>query len=292
MSKQFIIQLLLIIMFKANAVSAQYFNCNDYNLKLKNESVISYKTCGSGDIIVFIHAGGLDKEMWHEQLKYFKENFRIIAYDIRGHGLSSFSKNEKFEIEDLEIILEHENVEHINLVGCSLGATIALDFAINHPELVENLMLVSPGLIGLQEKNPAYLAQMHSYVNALQKQDTLAIIKKLKELNAIGADQRVLPNKVDEYVESRLKSYVKGKGLTKVPLLKTTDPINSLNYINIPTLIVYGDQDHDYIIENANYIKEHVSNASIVKVDNTGHLPNLERPKEFNRILSEFISVK
>lgn len=285
------LQVALLIHLIINSLTSLFYpiNCDDKELILRTNNVISYSSCGSGETIVFVHAGGLDKHMWQCQMDLFKEEYRVITYDIRGHGDSYFKDNSTHEIADLKALVDTEKINSMYLVGCSLGSIIALDYAIKYPEMVKKLALVSPGLIGLQETNEEFLKQMQQYIGALQQGDTLNIVKQLKMLNALGKVERVLPVEMEGYLNESLRSYVQRGGLTRPPMINTINPMESLPDIDLSALIVIGEWDHTYIQENAEYLSNHLGDASVKQIDDAGHLPNLEQPSAFNEVLSDFL---
>ncbi|MEL7378214.1 MAG: alpha/beta hydrolase, partial [Bacteroidota bacterium] len=213
---------------------------------------ISYVTAGQGQPLVLIHAGGLDKSMWQSQMKELSKDFWVMAYDVRGHGSSVSTTNDQLEIDDLSALLDQEGVDQkINLLGCSLGAIIALDYAMAHPDKVDHMVLVSPGLIGFQEQNEEFLQQISNYVAALQNGDQAAMIEELKQMNAIGkADRRIDPG-ISDYVEDRLAAYIDRGSHLRIPRLAELNPIPRLDTLTMETLILYGDLDFGYIEENA-----------------------------------------
>ena len=75
-------------------------------LQAKGQNEIAYTTGGKGKAIVFIHAGGLDKNMWKNQLNAFKKDYTVIAYDIRGHGQTQTKNESIYELDDLAAILQ------------------------------------------------------------------------------------------------------------------------------------------------------------------------------------------
>lgn len=107
---------------------------------------INYKLEGEGKTIVFIH--GLSDNMlyWQPLINSIKNQYRILRYDLRGHGLSEW-KNEKISmstyVDDLNNLLNKLEITSANLVGFSLGSAIALDFAIKYPQRVSSLVLIS-----------------------------------------------------------------------------------------------------------------------------------------------------
>jgi len=266
--------------------------CDQKTLELPNGNQIAYVRCGypHQETIVFLHAGGLDHRMWAPQIDHFSDQYQVIAYDIRGHGSSTFLDNTPEEADDLLSILEEEGLNKVHLVGCSLGSVIALDVAIRHPELIRKLILTSPGLLGRQDKDPAFLQQMTTYVELLQKGDFTALAAHLKTMNATGAGLRPLPVPVDRYVDTLLQKFVRGPGLTRIPRLSIATPTDSLSTLTVPTLLLVGRQDNGYIQDNALYLQKHLPNSTLRIIRKTGHLPSLEKPRRYNRLLDRFLS--
>lgn len=254
--------------------------------------MISYSTNGKGEIIVFIHAGGLDRKMWQNQLDLFSKEAKVIAYDIRGHGESKEESNSNFEIDDLSSILLKENInQKINLVGCSLGAIIALDYAIAFPDKLKSLTLVSPGLIGFQEHNEEYLKQITKYITAIQESNQNAMLKELKTINAIGKTDRKIDISIDKYVDEKLKIFIKEGSYLRIPKFKNLEPLKSIGKLNMKCLIMFGELDFDYIKTNAQKLNEEITNSEIIEFKNAAHLISLEREKLFNQHLGKFLNL-
>ncbi|MEM8585508.1 MAG: alpha/beta hydrolase [Bacteroidota bacterium] len=251
---------------------------------------ISYVTAGEGQPLVLIHAGGLDKGMWQNQLRELSKYFRVLAYDVRGHGSSVSTSNDQFEIDDLNALLNQEVIDQkINILGCSLGAIIALDYAIAHPGKVDHMILMSPGLIGFQEHNEEFLQQISHYVAALQTGDQAAVIEELKRMNAIGKTDRIIDPDISDYVEDRLAAYIDRGSHLRIPKLAELNPIPRLDALTMETLVLYGDLDFDYIAENAKKLDEGLQNAELVEVSEAAHLINLEQGELFSQLVQDFI---
>ena len=129
-------------------------NTLNYNIQGKENS----------HTVVFIHGGGLDHKMWGAQVSYFSNHYQVLTYDLRGHGQSSHDNNDGLDMDDLLAILQTIKVDKFTLVGCSLGSIIALDLALAYPQKVNQLALVSPGLVGFQEHNHEYLEVLAEYI--------------------------------------------------------------------------------------------------------------------------------
>src|SRR5690349_3752492 len=113
-----------------------------------------YETNGVGPALVLIHAGFLDSRMWDSQFHSYSKNYKTIRYDVRGYGRSDVAKAKFSDHKDLDALLSHQNVARATIIGVSNGGRIALDFAVEYPERVESLILVSPGASGYKASGP------------------------------------------------------------------------------------------------------------------------------------------
>lgn len=102
-----------------------------------------YESRGSGPAVVLLHGGRLDHSSWDPQVGPLSRAFRVIRYDARGHGRSTAPAGPFSMVEDLRRVLDHLGVQRAHLVGLSMGAGAAFDFAVQHPGRVETLTLVS-----------------------------------------------------------------------------------------------------------------------------------------------------
>ena len=140
-------------------------------------------------------------------MKYFGKKNLVIVYDVRGHGESTNEQTNHFGLDDLHHILQSKGIDQFNLVGLSLGAIIALDYTLSHPEKVQQLVLASPSLLGFQEKNADYLAIIQGYVKALQTQNTSLAITQLTLLTT-GRKSNNSSRKNAKYINQSLENYI------------------------------------------------------------------------------------
>jgi pimeloyl-ACP methyl ester carboxylesterase len=102
-----------------------------------------YETQGVGPVVVLLHGAGLDLTMWDSQVEPLARSFRVVRYDARGHGRSAAPMGPHSMAEDLRLVLDHLGAQRVHLVGFSMGATVALDFATTNAADVLKLALVS-----------------------------------------------------------------------------------------------------------------------------------------------------
>lgn len=107
-----------------------------------------YEIAGEGRALILIHGGNMDRRMWDQQFASFAESYKVIRYDVRGFGKSDRQVKAFAHSQDLYDLMKFLRIKQANVVGLSMGGGIAADFAITHPEMIENLILVCPGVNG------------------------------------------------------------------------------------------------------------------------------------------------
>ncbi|WP_410597648.1 alpha/beta fold hydrolase [Amycolatopsis sp. lyj-23] len=108
---------------------------------------------------MFLHPGGFSRQVWDEQVDRFAASHRVVRSDARGHGDSPGPVPGFSHHDDLRQLLDALGIESAVLVGSSLGSRTAADFALVHPNRVDGLVLTSPGLSGMVERDPFTLEQ-------------------------------------------------------------------------------------------------------------------------------------
>src|SRR5690606_30071136 len=113
-----------------------------------NGARLYYEDMGSGEAVVFVHAGIADNRMWDDQFALFAESHRVIRYDQRGFGQSPAPKGPFSYHADLHGVMQALGVERAALIGCSMGGMAVVDFALEHPEMTRALVAVCGGISG------------------------------------------------------------------------------------------------------------------------------------------------
>ena len=107
-----------------------------------------YEMAGKGDVIVLVHDGSLHNVTWDGQFLTFAENYRVIRYDRRGYGKSTYPEKPYSDIEDLKSVFDFLDVKKAAVMGMSAGGRLSIDFALEYPEKVTSLVLVGAVLSG------------------------------------------------------------------------------------------------------------------------------------------------
>ena len=258
-----------------------------------NGARLYYETAGEGRPVVFVHAGLADSGMWDGQFGAFAARCRAIRYDMRGFGQSVPVKGAYSHAEDLAGLLQFLGVTQPSLVGCSQGGSVILDFALAHPAAAAALVLVSTSPVGLELDMPAS-EQFADLQAALLTNDWTAFLELSAQIWFDGAGRT--PDQVDQEARKRLVGmYLRRLQLTRadpgkekpVPEPPAADRLDELH---LPTLIVTGDRDLDFVHAAAAYMADRIAGAQTVVVPNAAHMLNMEHPAEFNQLVLDFLS--
>jgi pimeloyl-ACP methyl ester carboxylesterase len=257
-----------------------------------NNANLYYEIAGDGHPFVLVHAGVTDNTMWDTQFAEFSMHYRVLRYDMRGYGNSEPVDGEFSHQEDLAAIIKHFNLEHIYLMGCSMGGGNSMDYTLTYPDNVDALIMVGSGPSGLEldVETPALFAEVEK---AFNDKDYERVNELESQIWFVGAGRT--PDQMDAKARQQfltmnrkvLAHEIKGLGTRKPPM--SPSAAERLHELKLPVLIVYGDRDTQYIQQAAAYMESHIQGAKKVLMPDTAHLPNMERPAEFNQIVLDFL---
>lgn len=248
-----------------------------------NGTRLYYESAGAGPAVVLVHGGLVDARLWDAQVGPLSKRLRVVRYDLRGFGRSAAAPEPFSHLEDLRALLDFLNIERASLVGLSLGGIIAADFALEHPERVERLVLVGPGLRGDKQQPPADAAAAAGAMS--RGAEAFADATMTRELYAA-----VRPGS-DAYRLLRRMLLDNFKAIPTFRLLKYPEPPTAerLGQIRAPTLVVIGSRDGRNLLHIADRIASTVPGARKVTIQGSSHHPPVEKPKELNRALLDFL---
>ncbi len=253
---------------------------------------IYYEELGTGDPVVMIHGGLLDRRMWDDQFAVFAEKHRVIRYDARGHGLSKAQAGTYSHHKDLKKLLDALKVKRAAIMGLSMGGYIALDFALTYPKRVGALILASPGLTGYKFDSEVLEKNNEALKKAARDNDFKMFVEYFQRSWTDGPTRT--PDQVDPGVREKVRQMSMGtlQNLNREGREIRLEPaaIGRLAEIRAPTLAVVGDLDMPDILEIVGLIEKSVKGAQKVVIKGVAHMVNMERPAEFNRVVLDFLS--
>ncbi|MFZ4726346.1 MAG: alpha/beta fold hydrolase [Paludibacter sp.] len=245
-----------------------------------------YLLCGNGEPVIFLHGAGAGAVTWYPSIHTISKNFQVLALDIVGYGESDKPDapyNRAYFSKWLKDFLKELKISKAHIVGLSQGGAIALQFAIDNPEMVDKLVLVDAAglgakvsfwpLIGMIWMNcfPSSMANRFNSTYLLHKPTN-------RDPSHIGYSIDVLKSKGGK------KAFKQGRG-TAVSKI----PEELLKQIENETLIIWGKDDKLFSVEYGEAAAKIIPNAKLRVIQDAGHLPLMDQPEIFNKILGDFL---
>lgn len=259
---------------------------------------IYFEETGAGTPIVFVHEFGGDYRSWHLQVRELRHSFRCITFSARGFRPSSVPENrgeygQLQSTSDLRALLDHLELDDANIVGTSMGSFTSIDFALQNPDRITSLTLVgnSSGPRNEQERNRYRQDWVCQEARLREERGGEGAVAVLEEDPAYQSFQKNDPKNWARYAMNLQSQSAEGA----VHVLLTVhwnrrslfEDRARLQAFNKPVLLVTGDEDY-YLVGDTNaFLKDTLPNAVWHKFPATGHLVNIERATEFNRLLAE-----
>lgn len=252
---------------------------------------VAYDTLGTGPDLLFLHAGIADRSMWQPQVAAFSGRFRCTTPDNRGFGDTPIGTVAFSRRDDLGAVMDAVGAPKASLVGCSIGAGFALDFAIERPERVDKLVLVGVTPAGFDHEDDAFLVEAWREVDAAIERGDYETAGRLEARAWVDGPRRPEGSSPqwlrDEVVEwsipiNRVDDWGQSRQLEPLAMQR-------LDEVAVPTLVIVGTEDAEVVIAGCKATVEGIAGAEHVEIAGTAHLPNLEVPDAFNEAVSSFL---
>jgi pimeloyl-ACP methyl ester carboxylesterase/predicted amidohydrolase len=257
----------------------------------KNGVKLAYYLYGEGEpTLVFVVAWIGSAELWIPQVDYFSKNFKMVTVDMRGAGESDKPADNytiDLYVDDLNSIIEELLEKNIVLIGESMGAQIAIKYAIKYPEKVSKLVLIggTPKIIASDDFPHGYPLKV--------SQGVLTFFQESYSMGLRTFLKLAFPEAGTEYLKE-LAFEVCQKTTQEIAINCFSNFLKEdlrplLGKINIPTLILHGGDDRAVMLEGAKYMHENILGSKMYIFKGKGHAPSITAADEFNKILEEFI---
>jgi pimeloyl-ACP methyl ester carboxylesterase len=236
--------------------------------------------------LFLIHGLGGSIESWTNNIEFLSKKFRIIAFDLPGFGLSDKPKVSytiNFYVNFLEKFIKKLKINHLFLIGSSLGGHIAIEFTMRNRTIVDKLILISPaGCLPKSFKGTPSLKRYIKIVDAKSSNDINRILTSIdnslvdRSYANIMYKRLSMPGAKDAFISAL-------KGSANAPRYN-----NKLAKINTNMLLIWGKEDKMIPLKYIRPFMEH-GNSRIIIIENCGHRPHVENPKLFNKIVKDFL---
>jgi 3-oxoadipate enol-lactonase len=238
--------------------------------------------------LAFSHSLACSVRMWDGQIAAFKDRYRILAYDTRGHGQSAAPKG-PYTLEqmadDLRALLKHLKIEKTHYCGLSMGGMIGQTFAIKYPGVFSSLVLCDT-----TSRYPAAAAPMwQERIRIAESQGMKPLVQPTIERWFTAPFREKQKEKVQAIASQIERTPVPGYAgcCHAIPKIDVTA---RLKEIKCPALVICGEDDPGTPPAMAREIHENLPGSKLVLIPQAAHLSNVEQPEPFNRALGEFLS--
>jgi 3-oxoadipate enol-lactonase len=264
-----------------------------------NGGSLYYEVTGQGFPLVLVHSRWMHSGLWDEQAKVFSTHYRVVRYDVRGFGESRMDRVPYSDADDLLKLFDHLDVDQAYLVGLSMGAEIAVSFALAHPERVKALVLSGAGL---EDYNwgDAFGEEWGRFSEAIQTEDYPGAINQVVKM---WVDGPIRP--ASDAVRARTREMMRGHTFEHhkpLPLSDEATPATEAQTEHVPTserekyaalmipaLVMVGDKDWPEQVAMAEILASYLPDAEHKIIPDAAHIVNLEQPELFNKTMLEFL---
>jgi pimeloyl-ACP methyl ester carboxylesterase len=263
-----------------------------------NGMQVHYRDEGKGFPIVLVHGTASSLHTWNDWTTALTKDHRVIRMDLPAFGLTGPNKDANYSIEAytkfLHQFLSKIKLDKFYLAGNSLGGNIAWNYAAEYPEKVEKLILVDASGLPTNKPQPAIFKMAKTPVlNSLFLYVTPKFFIK-KNMEQVYADKtKITDDLVTRYHKMALRV---GNRLAFIDRAKTDfklgekSNLEKLRSIQTPTLLIWGAKDTWIPLDNGKRMDRFLSNSKLVVLENSGHVPMEENPKESFDVLSSFLN--
>ena len=262
-----------------------------------NGTRLYYEVAGEGYPLVLMHGGIMDNTMWDDQFAEFARHYRVIRYDLRGYGQSALPGSESFSMRgDLRALLTFLGIEKTNVLGISMAGSIAIDFTLDYPDMVRALILVAPGVSGYDYDSAETEDEkaMFQEIEAAYERNDLERATELEMRAWVDGPNRtpeqVVPQVRKRVYDMNLRNNRRAAGIEWPATQKLEPPaFERLAEIRVPTLLIVGDGDVHEQITVVDALATKIPGARKAVMHGVAHVPNMERPAEFNQLVLDFL---
>lgn len=236
--------------------------------------------------VILLHGLGAHSNMWQFQWPALVEaGYRVIAPDMTGFGRSAYAKgkiNIKTMADDVYNLLRHINVQRAHFIGLSMGGAIAMQFALDHPVIVEKLILSNTAAKFLGKGKSFYFILRFLSLNLIPRKTIARAIAKYTFPNP--QQEYIREEFIAQFLTANKRAYLKlAQSFVKYDLKAR------VHQLRMPTLIISGRKDRTLPTPLQEFLHEKIKGSKLVIMDG-GHVSSIDNADEFNKLILEFLA--
>lgn len=261
------------------------------------DGTLWYEERGSGPPLVCVHGGWQNADSWQPQVDRFADEYRVVTYDLRGHGRTGATGAGQYSIalfvDDLEVLLAHLGIDRPILCGISIGGMILQSYLDRYPGSARGAVICGP----LQSMPPVdlpsgvkpFVSPLPALTGMVSTVGPTATFQWL--LNTIRATTGGPWLTLDSGVRSQAMTAV--GDVSRAEYLKIFRTLYQfvppdLSHVQTPTLVLYGDREAPSVKRQGERLADTVDGGTCQAIPDAGHLVNQDNPRAFNAACAEF----
>lgn len=249
----------------------------------RNGITIYYEISGEGYPLIFTHGASWDHKQWDKQVEYFKKNYKVITWDVRGHGYSTLPEGPVDAVDfsdDLIALMDHLNIEKAAICGLSMGGHISLQTSIRYPDRVSKLILIGTPCSNTFNMYERIFVPVNRFFSRVIPIKTSAKIQA-KMLSKFNPDNY-------DYIYNTFAMISHDNWNRVWSAVTRMESKNNLHKVKCPTLLLIGDHDTMTNYQQV-YMNEKIKDSELKVIKNAHHGTNLDNPKDVNIEIAKFL---
>ena len=255
-------------------------------LKTRDECIINYNVMGKDKPLIFVHGWAASQNFWKFQIEFFKKNYKVISFDLRGHGDSC--KKVKLSVDgfvnDLEDLINILELNNFVLIGHSFGTVISILYTVRHPEKVKGLALIGA------------LSKMDNSLKARIERTFLKFLIRYAQKIATNMTKKTLfhPDTSEEIIDFVMKESSKtpiDKIIECMEVIEKTDISKDVHKTSAPVLLIYGAAEKTISRNIREFLRDNLNTKKMTIIPKAGHNAMLENPGKVNQEIEYFLNL-
>ncbi|MGV3490440.1 MAG: alpha/beta fold hydrolase [Devosia sp.] len=249
---------------------------------------------GAGPVIVLIHGQSANLFGWEAWAEDLARDYRVIAVDLPGHGLTGPDPQSRYSwaglATSLGALTDELGLDRFTLVGNSLGGAVALSYALARPQQVERLVLLDAiGAPREEPKPPIFEAYATPVLGQALTFLTPEWIVRQSLESTYGDPAIVTDAEVTQFRAMMLRAGNREAARQIVAYVPDGEIERRIGEVTMPTLVIWGGRDTWTLPKYADWFDDHLPNADVVMFDDLGHMPQVENPARTVAALRDFL---
>jgi pimeloyl-ACP methyl ester carboxylesterase len=254
-----------------------------------NDVPLYYEESGSGPPLVLLHGLGSSHRDWWRQVEHFRDRYRVITPDLRGHGRSA-TPDGPYSIplfaDDVAALLDALDAAPARVVGLSMGGMVAFQLAVSHPEVVKRLVIVNSA-------PEARLDSLRDYWIYWSRRLVTQVlgVRRTGQLLAERLFQKPEQGTLRQQFEQRWAENDEDAYLASIDAIAGWSVEEQIDQITCPALVVAADEDYTPVADKRAYVAR-MPDADLVVIPDSRHATPVEQAEMFNRELEQFLDAE